>query len=274
MHPSSWRFPWFVALPWAILGLAAAAPSLAPSASASESVLALPDAPKTRLETWFYYQENADGSGQYKLTEKVYLPLGVSTGGWRFTGRVDVPFLETNKEGSGNPDGGWESHIGDSLTEFYVTTPPVAPDLTLGASLRLVWPTGGQPPFGAEQYQWAPSLSLNYRVPDLGYGMTLHPLARYFMSYHAASAGAAKIRKLELYPTVTFALPDRWFIALYPENPIVYNEITGQWFVPFEAMVGKDIAERLHLGFGGAVKLGGNDPQYQSLLEARVEWRF
>jgi len=73
---------------------------------------------------------------------------------------------------------------------------------------------------------------------------------------------------------VTFDLPDQWFIALYPENPIEYNEITGQWFVPFEAMVGKDIAERLRLGFGGAVKLGGNDSQYQYLLEALVEWRF
>jgi hypothetical protein len=55
MPPSSWRFPWFVALPWAILGLVVATPSLAPSASASEPVPALPDAPKTRFETWFYY---------------------------------------------------------------------------------------------------------------------------------------------------------------------------------------------------------------------------
>ncbi len=269
--PSSWRVPWWVALPWAILGLAIS--FWTPGASAGERVPKPPDAPKTRLETWFYYQENADGSGQYKLTEKVYLPLG-GGGGWRFTGRVDVPFLDTNKKDNGNPNGDWEFHVGDSLTEFYATSPPVVPHLTLGGSLRLVWPTGGQPPFGAEQYQWAPSLSLNYRVPDLGYGMTLHPLARYFMSYHAASAGAAKIRKLDLYPTVTFDLPDRWFIVLYPENPIEYNEITGQWFVPFEAMVGKDLSERLHLSFGGAVKLGGNDPQYQSLLEARVEWRF
>lgn len=34
------------------------------------------------------------------------------------------------------------------------------------------------------------------------------------------------------------------------------NEITGQWFLPFEAMTGKDLSERLRLGFGGAVNLG------------------
>jgi hypothetical protein len=258
----------------ALLGVAAVELSLAQSISDSALVPELPDPPKTRAETWLDYQENADGSGQYKITEKVYLPLGVSADGWRFTGRLDVPLLDTNKEGPANSAGDWQIHVGDILTELYATTPPVAPDLTLGASLRLVWPTGGPSPFGDGQYQWAPALYLSYRRPDLGYGMTFHPLARYFMSYHAATAGASAIRKLDLYPTVSFDLPDHGFIALYPENPIVYNEITHQWFVPFEAMAGKKISERLHVGFGGAVKLGGNDPQYQYLLEARVRWLF
>ena len=258
----------------ALLGVAAVGSSLAQSASDRVPVPELPEPPKTRAETWLDYQENADGSGQYQITEKVYLPLGVSADGWRFTGRFDVQFLDTNQEGPANSAGDWQFHVGDSLTELYATTTPVAPDLTLGASLRLVWPTGGPPPFGDGQYQWAPALYLSYRRPDLGYGMTFHPLARYFMSYHAATAGAAAIRKLDLYPTVIFDLPDHGFIALYPENPIVYNEITHQWFVPFEAMVGKKISERLHVGFGGAVKLGGNDPQYQYLLEARVGWLF
>ena len=258
----------------AILCIAASDTSLAQSEATGEPGPPDPvDSPKTRLETWFYYQDNADSSGQYKLTEKVYVPLGAS-GGWRFTGRLDVPLIYTDKEGNGNPNGDWTFHGGDSLTEFYVTTPPAATNLTLGASLRLVWPTGGQPPFGEEQYQWAPSLSLNYRRPDLGYGMTFHPLVRYFMSYHADSADTAKVRKLDLYPTVTFALSDRWFITLYPENPIEYNQLTRQWFVPFEAMVGKAISERLQVGLGGAVKLGGSYPQYQYLLEAQVELRF
>ena len=39
-------------------------------------------------------------------------------------------------------------------------------------------------------------------------------------------------------------------------------------------MVGKAISERLQVGLGGAVKLGGSYPQYQYLLEAQVELRF
>jgi len=270
---SSSGFYWFVALLLAVLGVAIAVPSSAQSGSADEPVPQLPSSPNIRLEALFHYQENADHSGQYKLTNKIYVPLG-SSGGWHFTGRVDVPLLYTNKEGNGNPNGDWKFHVGDSLTELDVAAPPVSTNLKLGGSLRLVWPTGGQPPFGSEQYQWAPSLYLSYQMPDFGYGMTVRPLARYFMSYHANTAGAGKIRRLDLYPTVTFDLPDRWFIAFYPENPIKYNEITRQWFVPFEAMLGKAISERLRLRFGGAFKLGGNDTRYNYLLEALFEWRF
>jgi len=166
-----------------------------------------------------------------------------------------VPFLYTNQEGSGNPDGDWESRVGDSLTELYATSPPVAPHLTLGGSLRLVWPTGGQQPSRRAIPVGAfplPRLSragsrLWPHLPSAG------PL---FHELPCQLCGCRENPQARTVSAVTFDLPDQWFIALYPENPIEYNEITGQWFVPFEAMVGKDIAERLRLGFGGAVKLG------------------
>ena len=78
MRSAKWFF-----LP-ALLGVVAAGPSLAQSASDSVPVPELPDPPKTRAETWLDYQENADGSGQYQITEKVYLPLGVSADGWQY----------------------------------------------------------------------------------------------------------------------------------------------------------------------------------------------
>ena len=73
---------------------------------------------------------------------------------------------------------------------------------------------------------------------------------------------------------LTLALPAQWFIALYPEHPIEYNQFTRQWFVPVEAMVGKAVSEGLYLGLGGAVKLGGEYERYRYLVEARVEWQF
>jgi Protein of unknown function (DUF1214) len=53
------------------------------------------------------------------------------------------------------------------------------------------------------------------------------------------------ISELQLAPLVNFALPDLWFVNLYPSGDIRYNfgtkrpGDTGQWFVPFNFMVGK-----------------------------------
>ena len=69
MFSASSRFSRSVALLWVILGMVI--PSWAQSASVTAPDSEPPDTPKTRIETWFYYQENADNSGQYKLTEKV-----------------------------------------------------------------------------------------------------------------------------------------------------------------------------------------------------------
>ena len=66
------------------------------------------------------------------------------------------------------------------------------------------------------------TLSASYALPD--HGITFSPLARYFMSFHASAPGAAKIRKLTLFPIVTFGLPGNWSLAFYPENPISYND--------------------------------------------------
>jgi hypothetical protein len=141
------------------------------------------------IDQWFSYRENADGSREYKLTERLYVALGVH-GGWRLTGRLDVPWIDTNETGSANANGLWAGRVGDIHTEIYVESPPLTPGLTLGGSLRLVWPTGGQSPFGNEQYQWAPALFLTYRLPVFGYDLTLQPLGRYYMSYWADRADA------------------------------------------------------------------------------------
>ena len=69
-------------------------------------------------------------------------------------------------------------------------------------------------------------------------------------------------------------LLERWFVMLYPDRPLEYNQLTGQWFVPFELMVGRRLSQRLRLGLGWATKVAGSDTRYRSLFEALVEWTF
>jgi hypothetical protein len=138
----------------------------------------------------------------------------------------------------------------------------------------LVWPTGGQSPFGNEQYQWAPALYLTYRLPVHGYDVTLQPLGRYYLGYRADRADAQAVRKLDLYPKIVFDLPGHWFVTLYPDRPLEYNQITGQWFIPFELIVGRRLSERLRIGLGWATKVAGSETRYRSLIEAQVQWTF
>ena len=92
----------------------------------------------------------------------------------------------------------------------------------MSASVRFVFPTGGGAPFGVNQYQWAPGVGAIYAIPEQK--ITISPFARYFMSFHATEPATPQVRKLDLFPTVTFGLPDDWSLAFYPENPITYND--------------------------------------------------
>jgi hypothetical protein len=164
---------------------------------------------------WLYFQENTDNSERWQYRPRFYIPFSLPRG-WTFTQRLDLPVYYTDKVGPENPNGGWKSGIGDWFIEEIFATPELAKNFRMSASVRFVFPTGGSSPFGSDQYQWAPSIGATYAIPE--HKITLGPLARYFMSYHATEPGAAKVRKLDLYPTVTFALPENWSLASMPST--------------------------------------------------------
>jgi hypothetical protein len=69
---------------------------------------------------------------------------------------------------------------------------------------------------------------------------------------------------------VCASVPSRVYDTALAIGFNILKALCGPLWQPTEVL----LSERLHLGFGGAVKLGGNDPQYQYLLEALVEWRL
>ena len=142
-----------------------------------------------RFDNWLSYQRNTDKSGQWLYQPRFYIPFELSRG-WTFTQRIDLPLSYTDEVGTDNPAGQWKAGLGDWFVEEIFSSPELAPNLRMWASVRLVFPTGGASPFGSDQYQWAPALSVDYAMPD--HGITFSPVARYFMSYHATAPGAAR----------------------------------------------------------------------------------
>jgi hypothetical protein len=224
-----------------------------------------------RFDNWLSFQRNADQSGQWLYQPRFYIPFELSRG-WTFTQRIDLPLSYTDEVGTDNPGGGWKGGIGDWFIEEILTSPELAPNFRMWASVRLVFPTGGASPFGAGQYQWAPALSVDYAMPE--HGITFSPVARYFMSYHATEPGAGRIRRLDLYPIVTFVLPDSWSLVTYPENGISYNAETHKWFVPLDLMLIKRLTKSTEFGFGAAYTLVKDDPLYRYIVYGRLTFYF
>lgn len=228
--------------------------------------------PPVRFDNWLYYQHNFDGTDRWQYRPRFYIPFNLSNG-WTFTQRIDLPNYLTDKPGPENPDGEWKAGIADWFVEETFLSPEVAKNLKWSTGVRLVFPTGGQQPFGSSQYQWAPTLGALYTMPEQR--ITFNPVARYFMSYHADLPGAARIRKLSLFPTLTFGgLLDGWSLSLWPENEISYNDVTDKWFVPVDLLATRALSKSAEIGFGGAWAVVKDDPAYKYVINARLTFRF
>jgi hypothetical protein len=237
---------------------------------ASSATLAQ-DRPPIRFDNWLYFQKNTDDSERWQYRPRFYIPFNLS-GGWTFTQRLDLPVYYTDKVGPENPTGEWKAGIADWFIEEAFTSPEVARNLKLFASVRFVFPTGGSSPFGSNQYQWAPSVAAIYTIPERH--ITISPQVRYFMSFHATEPGASQVRRLDLYPAVKFGLPDNWSLAFYDDNAIVYNDVTNKWFVPIDVLLIKRLTKAVEFAFGGAYGIVKDDPQYKYVINGRLTFYF
>lgn len=228
-----------------------------------------------RFDNWVYFQKNANGSEQWQYRPRVFVPFGFGDG-WVFTTRADLPLIYTDASGPGNPGGGFSGGVGNAFIEPIIDTPDVAPNLRLRASLRFVFQSPKGSPFGNDsQYQVAPGIGLNYRRPDVLNGVTLAPYARYFWGLDAQHPGTVLVNTLNLYPAATFGLTDRWSISLYPENPIVYNHNTREWFVPLDFLFVNKVSPSFQFEIGGAFKLGDPaNPNYDYIVNGRASFFF
>ncbi|MGB8433302.1 MAG: hypothetical protein WCE38_03455 [Burkholderiales bacterium] len=237
------------------------------------SVPALAQLGTIRLDNWLYYQQNYGDSVRWQYRPRVFVPFGIG-GGWTFTQRADVPFYYTDKAGPANTSGGYEFRVSDALVEEIFDTPNVAKNFRLRASVRFVFPTGGQSPFGSDQWQVAPGAGFNWRLPELMRGVTIAPYARYFFGFDPRSPGVTTVRNLNLFPTADFKLAGTWALSFYPEQAISYNDRSKKWFVPIEAMLVNQPSKKFAYAFGGAYALAQGDGSYRWLAEARLTFFF
>ena len=170
-----------------------------------------------RFDNWLYFQENIDDSERWQYRPRFYIPFNLPRG-WTFTQRIDLPVSTPTSIGPDNPTAGGRpaSATGSSRRAF--TSPEVSdePEAVRRACVSCSRPAAGRRS-ARNQYQWAPAIGLVYAVPD--HKIAISPLVRYFMSYHAVRSGGSQVRRLDLFPTVTFGLPDDWSLVFLSREP-------------------------------------------------------
>ncbi len=229
---------------------------------------------EVRTDNWVFFQRNVNNTNQWKVDPRIFVPYSFESG-WLFVQRADLPMIDTSDTGPGKPSTGYSGGLGDAFIEEIFTTPEVAPELRFVGSLRLVFPTGRQSPFGASQYQLAPDIGFIWRLPDLLRGATIDPHVRYFWGFDPQYDTITTNRTLDIYPAARFTIADRWTLVLYPENPITYNDRKGTWFTPIDLLFEHRVDPRFSYGFGGAYKLGNpTDPSYRYIIDARFTFVF
>ena len=227
-----------------------------------------------RFENWGLFQKDANETDQWTYQARLYVPFRLD-GGWTFTQRVQLPMTYTNESGSGNPAGTYSGGIGNAFIEEIFETGDVAPNLRLRGSVRVVFPTGKQSPYGSGQYQVAPGIGFGYTMPDTLRGVTLDPYVRYSYGFDPDPDSVQTIRKWSIYPAATIKLDPQWSLLLYPDNPITYNERKRTWFVPVDLMFMHRFSPAVEGGFGGAWRIGDSaDASFRYLIDARLNFIF
>ncbi len=248
------------------LALAAALAGAAPGAQAQMTMGTI------RFDNWLFYQQNFGDTERWQYRPRVFIPWSFGDG-WTFTQRIDVPLYYTNASGPDNVNGDWKFGVSDMFIEEIFDTPEVAKNVKLRTSLRLVFPTGGKSPFGADQWQAALGFGGNIKAPDIGRGVTFAPYARYFYGFDEGTGVTTK-RRWDFFPSVTVALNDAWYLDFWPEQGMSYNIRSGKWFIPFEAMVGNRISKQWEWSFGGSWAVNDQDQSYKWLLQGRLRYYF
>jgi hypothetical protein len=179
---------------------------------------------------------------------------------------------EYREAASGTRVGAWVIQI------FRPFTPTTS---TAVGRLALVLVSSPQPAgtFWARERQIMPIAGFRYGLSEISSGSYFEPYARYDVSF-AGDPTKRNISNLQLAPLFTLALPETWFISLYPSADIRVNfgdPVTGQTgrlFLPFDARVGRKLNDHTVLSFEVGVPIIKDYPFYNFKAEVRLNVPF
>jgi hypothetical protein len=193
--------------------------------------------------------------------------------GWVLATRVDFPLAFSDAASTNNPDGDYRAGLGRPLVSAYLAD-RVDDRWAFAFGGQIVAPASASA-FGSGNWEVVPILAARYMLPEISDGSFFVPQLRYVASFAQSFAGKST-SNLQFSPQFKIALPQNWFVILFPSTDIRVNlgekatGQTGQLFLPFDGEVGCTLPGGTVLSLEASAPLVDDYPVYRFKVEARL----
>jgi hypothetical protein len=228
--------------------------------------------PPPRFDLRFRFEDETGGATQeaFILRRDQPTPLGDH---WELNTRIDLPFVATDKKSADNPGGASTFGVGDLLTQVSLID-SFSERFAMGVGTRFMFPTANADEFGTGKYRLLPMAGARWKVPEISVGSFFQLLARYDFDL-GGYGDRSHISRFQFSPTLSVALPDRWFVTVNPSQDFAVNLLGGaKWFIPADFAVGRNLSDRATASLEVSVPIVRQYVLYDLKIEARFAFSF
>jgi Putative MetA-pathway of phenol degradation len=206
------------------------------------------------------------------MTLRTDIPMDLGNG-FKFNTRLDLPMSINDVPTRDNPGANTAFNVNDVLVQGLLIK-AVNKDFAFGFGTQLIIPTGTDDSFTANRWQLVPTVGTRWSLPQITKGSFFVFGARYAFDF-AGDDGRPHTSVLQFSPTLNIALPDRWFVTLFPSTDIrVDLENGGKWFVPADFLIGKMLNKTTVASVEFGIPIIKQFDLYDFKVEARIGFFF
>jgi hypothetical protein len=206
------------------------------------------------------------------ITLRMDIPFNLGNG-YQFSTRFDLPLSFNDIPTRDNPTGDTQFNVNDVLVQGLLIK-SFNKAVAAGFGAQVIIPTGTDDSFSGNRWRLIPTAGVRVAMPQISKGSFFVMAARYDFDF-AGDDGRSHTSQLQFSPTLNIALPDRWFLTLFPSTDIrVDLEDGGKWFVPANFMIGKMLNKTTVASVEVGIPIIDDFDLYDFKVEARVGFFF
>ena len=200
---------------------------------------------------------------------------------WELDFLVQLPVVSKSAQEENTVDTIHEFGLGDAEVQVALAR-PINERWASGFGFRLIAPSA-EDTIGNGKWQILSGFGVRYSFLERGTNTYFSPRLRYALSTGSDQSDRTigrNISELQIAPTLSIGLPDRWFVLLYPSFDIRFNfgdPISGQvgrLFLPIDIAVGRKLSDNFVMTLEVSVPVIKDFPVYELKAELKIAATF